>query len=273
MKKMDNHIRNRKLFIWKARDIWFDVEEFKKSVSPAVVILHTNQKLEDKFFDIKKDGETIFIDLSGSPDEIFNKMEKTAKWSVKKSEKENIAVRKTGKQDEINEAHKFFTDFCKSKKIPAIPKGEFSLFDIFVAKDKTTGEFLGFCAFLKDPKKEFYVYKHGGVLHRGQENQAILWQAIQYAKNEGYKFFDMGGIISDPKHPSYHEGRFKFKKTFGGKIVGFYTYVRFNSKPLRILISPFKFFIKDSSDADFIKLLDKLKIRGLAAKIWNKLIT
>ncbi len=65
-------------------------------------------------------------------------------------------------------------------------------------------------------------YLHGGSAGLMKEAQApylLHWESMRLAKNLGYKFYDFGGVSTDPKHP--WAGISRFKKGFGGFEVNF----------------------------------------------------
>ncbi len=44
---------------------------------------------------------------------------------------------------------------------------------------------------ISSPDGRFLVYKYAATLHRSGENELLLWQGIQYAKDNDFSYFDM----------------------------------------------------------------------------------
>ena len=71
------------------------------------------------------------------------------------------------------------------------------------------------------------MYKYAASLHRSCENELLLWEAIQYAKDAGFTYFDMSWMtLTDDKDSDAYR-LYQFKRKFGGELVDFYTYVKF----------------------------------------------
>lgn len=72
--------------------------------------------------------------------------------------------------------------------------------------------------------KTLYYYSGGSDIEMNRKSGAsalLVWKMIEYAKNNGYKYFDMGGVPVNPdeSHPAY--GVYKFKKSYGGEYMEF----------------------------------------------------
>ena len=90
----------------------------------------------------------------------------------------------------------------------------------------------------------------------------MLWQAIQYAHKNGYKFFDMSWMTLTEDKESDMYRLYQFKRKFGGELVDFYTYVKF-SGALSVLAKPFEFVLNKFFDGDinqFALFLKKIKV-------------
>jgi len=256
-------IRNRKILFWRLRDIWLDHNVFLEDKKSDIVILHSSKVLNKNKFNIIILKKTFTIDLSQSKNNLLKNFHKTLRWSINKAKREHVDVKKIETKKNIDYFYKFFCNFCEKKKIPKPAVKEFYEYDVFVAKDKITNKYLGGCCFLKDNKKNIYRYKHGAVIYRGQENEAIIWNAIKRAKKEGYKSFDMGGVKPTDDKKSYDYRHYSFKKRFGGELSDFYTYIKVNNfllKPLIYLSKPIIYIFLRNQSNTIINLLNNLKI-------------
>jgi lipid II:glycine glycyltransferase (peptidoglycan interpeptide bridge formation enzyme) len=251
--------RKRKILWFTLFDYWFEVDNFIKSDS-ALSILRTNKKLDKKQYSIKILERTFLADLTKTEEEIFSKFkQKSAKYPIKKAEKIGVEVIASQTAEEKEKFKSFLFDFAKDKNIPAFAEDEsLDSYDIFnaYASDK---EYLGGTAFIYDSEKEIYRYKYGATLYKYSENDLLIWKAMQYAKSNGYHYFDMGGV--PVKADSSNQGRYKFKEKFGGELVDFYTYIKV-SGPLKVLfkltnIFVYLFFRNDYNN--LIKLINKYK--------------
>jgi len=70
----------------------------------------------------------------------------------------------------------------------------------------------------------------------GSANRMILWEAIRWAKQNGYRGFDLGGIAPDSSDP-HLRGVAAFKEAFGGTRVVSYYYYKVYSPLLRLWMS------------------------------------
>ena len=110
--------------------------------------------------------------------------------------------------------------------------------------------------------KSVFRYKHGATSRKYNENDLILWETIKYAKKEGYKYFDFGGVNITEDKKSYYYGHYKYKEKFGGNISDFYSYIK-----LKGIFSFFgyfsnffvKIFLKDNY-TNLVNLLNRLRI-------------
>ena len=252
-------VRTRRFFLLKLSDYWFDESAFDHSIS-AISTLQTHKKLDQNKFSFKINFKTFHIDLSKSLEDIFTSFEpKSARYPIRKAEKAGVIIKRAETEKEKKDFNLFFKKFAEEKKIPLIQEEELSFYDVFYALSPT-GELLGGTAFVKADDKSVYRYKHGATGHKYNENDLLLWTAIKYAKEAGYHYFDLGGVLITNDVNSYYHRHFKFKEKFGGELVDFYTYVKIR-KPLSLLMFipdlVVKLFFKRDYNG-FINFLNKM---------------
>lgn len=268
----NENVQHGSLFGADVKRIYFDVAEFEKESSSLATTLRSYREIEKDLFDFRKETKTFLINLEKPLGKIFKEMDPVARWAIRKSKKENVVVKKVESQDEVDEAYTFFAGFCGEREMLPLPsREEFSRCDVFIGRDGDTGEFLCFGAFPSFSNLT-YTYRYGAGVHRGHEAQAMIWEAVQHAKKKGYKKFDMGGIVADPSDPSFHKGRFQFKKAFGGELTSIFTYVRIENRVLRVLLKPLTFFADKISSKRFIIFLGRIGLRKPLGKLWNRLV-
>ena len=209
-------------------DYWFDFEKYLKS-DCWISIFHSNEKIGNENYFIKIKEKTFHIDLSNTHDEIFSKFKKkSARYQIKKAEKVGVIIKLAVTQDDKEDFRGFLKNFASQKGISKFEDDEnLDNYDIFYALSPQ-GDYLGGGAFIYDNKNITYRYKYGATNHAYGENDLIIWEAIKYAKNEGFLIFDLGGVPDQKvvNKEGYNYGVYKFKEKFGGDLSNFYTYVK-----------------------------------------------
>ena len=66
----------------------------------------------------------------------------------------------------------------------------------------------------------------------GQANRLLIWEAVKYAKKNGFSIFDLGGIAPDSKDKGQRTLS-EFKESFGGERRNSYYYTKVYSKLLK----------------------------------------
>jgi len=69
----------------------------------------------------------------------------------------------------------------------------------------------------------------------GQANRMVIWQAIMFAKDHGYRSFDLGGIAPDDDNKE-QRSLAEFKEAFGGERKKAYYYFKVYSRLLKFLM-------------------------------------
>lgn len=231
-------IRRRKISFLNISDVWFDRDQFYREKEP-IVILHTPEVINNKKLLVKVE-KTFVIDLSMPQENIFANFKKSARYPINKAIKDGVIVDKVSNREQADSFYKFFTDFSSRKKIPPMKRDELDNYEIFYAISPE-GEYLGGCAFVKAADKSVFRYKHGATSYKNGENDLILWEAIKFAKINGYRTFDFGGVTVTDNKKSYYYRHFKFKEKFGGDLTDFYTYIILS--PVLLWLYPISLFI------------------------------
>jgi len=111
-------------------------------------------------------------------------------------------------------------------------------------------------------QKIWYMYGASSNEYRNvMPNQALHWHVIQWAKQQGYKIYDLWGVPAHPceGHPLY--GVYRFKKGFGGefrKFIGMHDYV-FKPFWYKIMNSGIKTYVSVRSLIKKGKISDSLE--------------
>lgn len=218
-------IREKKIAFIKMQDIWFDTEQFRKG-SGGIHVLHSNDELTKEDYDFRLGGKTFLLDISESLDDVFKRFDyKSCRYCINRAKRDGVEVWKAESQEEIQTYLKFQQDFCARKDIPNVSEADINEMDVFCARSKE-GEFLGGCAFLRSVDHQTVRYKYGATAHKLSANESILWSAICFYHECGYKYFDFGGCVPTEDRNSYYYRHYHFKKKFGGELVESYTYFK-----------------------------------------------
>lgn len=172
------------------------------------------------------DFGTYILDFSSSLDEIWKKMSKKKRNMIRKAKKNGLEVKKSPKieKDIITFYEMQKETYARSNKkgfklnyIKSILNLKDS--DLFFTQkdDKLLAS-----AIMMGNKKQVY-YLHGASIQNSFGASDILqWRMIEYYKEEGYKYYDFGGVAFDSTNNTKSEGIKHFKKSFGGDFLHTY---------------------------------------------------
>lgn len=223
-----------------------DVEAYLKS-RRFVSLLRTHDKLPREEYSLMIGYKTFLIDLNKSKDEIYSVFDPSgARYKIKKAQKSGVIVKLAETAEDKQKFYDFYRTFIedpkRKNKILAIQKKELNSLIIFYAVS-ADGEYLGGIGLLPSPDRRYLLYKYAATLHRFCENELLLWHAIQFAKDAEYTCFDLSWFRFSEDKTSDQYRLYQFKKKFGGKMVDFYSYVKFRG-PLIIPGLLFKLVLK-----------------------------
>ena len=244
---------------------WLDTKAYLES-DERIALLRTHEALPGNQYQLKFCYKTFLIDLGRTKDEIYADFDASgARYKIRKALKCGVVVKPAQSAEEKLKFYDFYQDFVldpkRKNKILVLQKNEIDRLHIFYALS-ADGEFLGGVGLIPSPDGRILVYKYAATLHRFCENELLLWQGIQYAKDNDFSYFDMSQMtLTDDKNSDSYR-LFQFKRKFGGELVDFYTYVRFKG-PLVILAKPFELILKHFFDEDinkFALFLKKIRV-------------
>jgi lipid II:glycine glycyltransferase (peptidoglycan interpeptide bridge formation enzyme) len=145
---------------------------------------------------------TILIDLSQELDDILAQMHKKTRYGIRRAQREGIVVRQGGKED-LDACYQLIVATARRNQFTPFPKSYYEemwrLFaphgyiTLFLAQFK--GELVS--AHLVIPfgdtllsKMAFWSGEHGKL----KPNELLEWEVIQWAKAQGYRYYDFEGI-------------------------------------------------------------------------------
>jgi lipid II:glycine glycyltransferase (peptidoglycan interpeptide bridge formation enzyme) len=177
--------------------------------------------------------QTSIINLEKTEEELFNQINRTFKYHIKKAEKLGVSVKTEffPSIEKCNQIINEFSVFVEEKKI------EWNLKRIEVLQK--INKLIISEAYLNEKKISTHVYLHDGnrvvLLHsyhqhnrldekiKGYANKFLHWQDIISFKKFGLKLYDLGGINMEK-----HLGISIFKLAFGGDVIDCYSYIETN---------------------------------------------
>lgn len=194
-----------------------EIEDLKSKYS-YIVIYSYEKPIIDNF--IIRTQTISVINLSQNLDDIFNKFRKDTRTGIKKiSSSEELKIKIT---NDINESYEFYKKVKKTDAITLDLKREFKnclFFNaywnnnlIVSASYYDTGKILRE-KHLVSLRKEFDSRTVANATRK------LKWEAIEYAKKNGYEKFDLAGAnMTDLRK----KGIAEFKQSFGGDMVDSY---------------------------------------------------
>ncbi len=169
---------------------------------------------------------TLIIDLEQSTENIFAQFKEKARYNIRVAEKKNLTV----EWGHDEKALKQFTTLTKKTSLRhRIKSHESQHYRAILEASGDDGiTRIAWITYNNKPiAAHLYIffgstvtYLHGAMDYRQRNLMApyvLHWQAIQQAKQEGFKYYDMWGLApADGSKPSW-EGFSRFKRGFGGQ--------------------------------------------------------
>lgn len=195
-------------------------------------------KLRKNSVDIQPPDSTL-VDLTGTEDEILEKMHSKWRYNIRLSERKGVTVNRylgndinlSEKLDKFYELTKitnardgnashakaYYADLIKSSA-EEISKGrDIPVISLYIAEHE--GEEIGSIMTLFSHDEAIYLYGASSNNKRNlMPNHLLQWTAMKDAKAYGSKYYDMYGMPpegKDENHPMH--GLYMFKANFGGK--------------------------------------------------------
>ena len=191
---------------------------------------------------------TMIIDLSKDEKYLWDKISHSAKYSIKRAEREGAQIRyyENPTEDAFRKFYALFKETAKRQKFYQLPYSEclkrlksFGRESYLVMAYDKNGVLSSGKLFLGSG--EMVLYTLGGTSEAGRKTKIgyeQLWKSILYLKGLGYSALDLEGM-DDSRFKLFTSnwgGFSHFKEKFGGIIVRFPPpYVKFSNKILSLL--------------------------------------
>jgi lipid II:glycine glycyltransferase (peptidoglycan interpeptide bridge formation enzyme) len=161
---------------------------------------------------------TIEIDLSEDLENLWENLDKDARWGVNKAKKSGLVVNVTNKEKDWKEFYKCYKETCNYGGIKPINLEEMKngiLFACYLNKKLIAGSVIKIekeiiTLFLNASKHEFLNY---------QPNNLLYWSIIEWGKKNNYDKFDLGGYQLNAQEGGKLDQINRFKIRWGGEIV------------------------------------------------------
>lgn len=189
---------------------------------------------------------TVYIDLTKDRDALWNNLSNSAKYSIRRAEREGARVEfyKNPSKEKIEEFFSIEQETAKTKKFSLHPSND------LIEKTKIFGD-KAFLINVYDKENnlsggKYYLgvnntvwYFHGGTSNSARKNKtgySLVWQSILYLKEQGYEFLDLEGVDDSRFSTTNAWGGFShFKEKFGGVTVQFpYPHIKYYNKLLKL---------------------------------------
>ncbi len=179
---------------------------------------------------------TVLIDLQQDYDEILARMKPKTRYNLRKAERQKITVRE-GDVEDLKTFHKLLVSTAQRQGFPAESQTFFlKLWENFKPDEEiklfiTQYENQDLSGILLITFGETIIYKRGGWFATQKNlkpNEYMHWHAIQWAKSQGFRYYDFEGItplaaklaLAGKPLPDYLQNSIhRFKLGFGGDIV------------------------------------------------------
>ena len=159
---------------------------------------------------------TIEIDLTKSEEELWNGLDKDARWGVNKAKKGGLKVGLTDDNNLWEKFYEVYKETCKYGNIVPLDSGEIKKGKLFACfKDN---KLIAGAVVKEDEKIELFLNASNHDFLKFQPNNLLYWSIIKWAKKNRYKTFDLGGYQLNAKKGNklYEINRFKLR--WGGEI-------------------------------------------------------
>jgi lipid II:glycine glycyltransferase (peptidoglycan interpeptide bridge formation enzyme) len=170
---------------------------------------------------------TYFVDLNKDADSLLMGFEEKTRYNIRLAEKKCVKVYEDSTISGVEIFYKMYQETCKRDTFMIHPKSYYlklkeylidrGMANIFIAKFREIP--IASVFIFRFGSRVWYMY--GASLNEYRNvmpNYALHWHVIKWAKEKGYKLYDLWGIPSNPKegHPLY--GVYRFKKGFNGEL-------------------------------------------------------
>ena len=185
-----------------------------------------NQNFFNRIFNVEYLNDVVMVDLSKDLEEIWKDIRKGHKYNIKKSVKEGCKVKIISKplirdiEDFVGLYYETMDKNKASKKYyfsMEFINDHFNLLNAMLIEVKNKNRVIGTSMFIYGDKINHYYLSGAAYGFKSlYPSDLILWGAIKWAKENGFKYLHLGGGRGK------NDSLFEFKKGFSKEILPFY---------------------------------------------------
>ena len=171
---------------------------------------------------------TILLDLRKTQEDLFNSLDKDARWGVNKAKKLGLHISEAQTIEEWREFYDIYTKTCAKDKISPMPFNELNalkeLFadkgfgQLFIVKSKDK-LIAGSLIFVFRDKSLHIINASLQEFLAMQPNNLLYWHMIEFSKSKKVSYFDLGGYALNARAGTPVQGINAFKARWGGQII------------------------------------------------------
>ncbi len=204
---------------------------------------------------------TLFLNLTQSLDDLLANFESKTRYNIRLSARKGVHVKEITNIEGVDIFYKIYIETAKRDTFIIHP---YEYYKRVVEKLADKGMVHIFFAYYQDTpiagvyifsfgRKIWYMYGASSSEYRNlMPNQAIHWEVIKWAKEKGYRTYDLWGIPVNPHpmHPLF--GVYRFKKGFSGefkKFVGMHD----------LILQPFWYHLMNKGIKTYVSIRSLIK--------------
>lgn len=216
---------------------------------------------ESGIFNLNRQKEVVYIDLTKSEQDIWAQIRKGHKSSIKKAKKNNVSIKRVDFTDEnfkiLNQLYYQTMKRTNATQRWIFPENYFLNNYRFLGKDRVSIFFayldekvIAASIFIHDFDTVYYHFAGSDEKYFEYcANNLLLYEATLWAFHNGYKWMHLGGGVSDSKE----DNLYIFKSGFSDKTATLYTYCRIHNKETYDELCDFKKKYEKESFGEEIK--------------------
>lgn len=237
-------VLDRKLLTFKVKFVYFCDFPVDIPNCDAICINYCKNKADVDGFKCIEQPTTI-IDLTQSLETIWKNMNQLSRRKIRKAEEESFQITLSRQYDEFYKINKYFQKYKGFASLldPQHPDLQTmekygTLFLVFHNDELLAGNLYledeeRICLWLSASKRMEVDKEKANFI--GRANALLHWKVIHYAREKGFKEYDLGGIwpVEAAARDIEKKNMNFFKLSFGGNIVNSYMYIKAYSIPYR----------------------------------------
>lgn len=163
---------------------------------------------------------TIVINLERSKEELWQNLDKDARWGVNKARKEGLTIKLAGQEQDWHDFYNLYVETIERGGIKASSYQEIRKENAVLFLCMHSGKIIaGAVAIQKLEKLSLFLNASLHEFLKFQPNNLLYWHLMEYGKEKGMKQFDLGGYqLNAGKGSKLYEIN-RFKERWGGEIV------------------------------------------------------